>query len=81
MPGEQSCIPTTSEKYFLFDNISFFWDLIYLDNFFSFQGLDMERTDDTNRKIEDINWKVRVIITSRNRAESAKDPWKNGQKI
>ena len=78
MPGERSCTHTTSEKYFLFDNASFFWDLKYLNTFLSFQGLDtfykkdVERTDYTNRITEDSNWKERFIATSRNRAVSDK---------
>ena len=41
----------------------------------------MEQTVDTNRIIEDSNWKERFITTSRNRATSGKVPEKMDRKL
>ena len=79
--GSGHAFPQDQIIFFLFHNISFLWDLIYLDNVVSFHGVDMERTDNTNRILEDRNWKERFITTSRNRATSGKAPCKNEQKI
>ena len=51
-----------SREVILFDNVSFFWDLKYLNTFFIISGLnsfseDMKRTDDTNRITKDNKWK------------------------
>ena len=68
--SEWPYVHTTAEKYSLFGNASFFWNLKYLNTFWSFQVLDsfykdMERTDDTNRIKKDSNWKERFITTSK----------------
>ena len=75
MPGKQSYVHKTAEKYFLFDNASFLRDLKCLNTFLSFQDSDsfykdIERTDDINRVTKEIIWKERFIVTSRNRQSS-----------
>ena len=87
MFGKRWYVHTTAEKYFLFGNAFFFWDLKYLNTSLSFQGSDsfykdIEPTNDTSRITKDSNWKERFITTSRSRHQKSSKrqaPWRNGQ--
>ena len=76
MPGKRSCIHKAAEKYFLFDNTSFFWNLKYFDTFVSFQVLSMVLRYGMNRwhkyknSVEQLERKI-YLTTSRNRQQQA----------